>query len=196
MDKAWMDKIVIDNLSERQKEVFLLYKKIGMTEEKVAEELGCTKQNISAVLNCIKNKRTTAGRQKRTTAEKYQQYKTADLSILADREKEIITLRMEGKTNKQIAEALQITPSNVGATLNRAKTKLEGEETYQQKNRELVNARMREKRRTPEQREKEYKWRRDYINNHPEFKEHLKAYQREYYLRNKERILEKRKKEK
>ena len=208
MDKTWMNEIDAENLNEKYKEVFILYKKIGMTQKMVAEELDCTPQNISLILNSIKNKEPKAEKQKtrkqktekrkskkRTTAsENYQQYKSADLSILTDREKEIITLRMEGKANKQIAEALQITPSSVGATLNRAKTKLEGKETYQQKNRELINARMREKRRTPEQREKEYKWRRDYINNHPEFKEHLKAYQREYYLRNKERILEKAKK--
>lgn len=197
MDKTWMDKINVDNLSDRQKEVFDLYKNIGMNQKKVAEELGCTHQNISCILSSIKKtitekqkKNDTPEKQKRNTAtENYLQYKSADLSILTDREKKIITMKMEGKTYKQIAEALEITTSCVGAMLNRAKTKLEGKETYEQRNRELVNAR----RRTPEHREKEKKWHRNFMNNHPEFKEHLKAYQREYYLKNRERIMEKRK---
>lgn len=190
MDKTWMDKIDFENLNEKYKEVFILYKKIGMTQKMVAEELGCTRQNISLILNSIKNKEPKAEKQKRTTVpENYQQYKSADLSILTDREKEILTMKIGEKTYKEIAERLGISVSSVGAMLNRAKTKLDGKETYEQINRELINTRRRKKRRTPEQREKEYKWRRNYINNHPEFKEHLKAYQREYYLKNRERIL-------
>lgn len=204
MDKTWMDKIVIDNLSERQKEVFLLYKKVGMTQKMVAEELGCTRQNISRILNSIKNKEPkTEGRKKnnkpekqkrKTVSKNYQQYKSADLSILTDREKEILTMKMEGKTYKEIAERLETSTSCVGSMLNRAKNKLEGKETcqqkYQQKNRELINAR----RRTPEHREKERKRHRNFMNNHPEFKDHLKAYRRRYYLENRERIIEKVKK--
>lgn len=183
MDKTWMDKIVIDNLSERQKEVFLLYKKIGMTEKKVAEELGCTKQNISGVLNHIKDKETKAEKPKKddksktpktpkrtTVSEKYQQYKTADLSILTDWEKEILTMKMEGKTYKEIAEELKTTAPSVGVALSRARAKLENKLEY---------------------REKKKEWHRNFVNNHPEFKEHLKAYNREYYLKNRERILEK-----
>lgn len=200
MDKTWMNEIDAENLNEKYKEVFILYKKIGTTQKMVAEELGCTRQNISLILNSIKNKEPKAEKQnqksekakKRTTAsENYQQYKTADLSILTGREKEILTMKMEGKTYKEIAEKMETSTSSVGAMLNRAKNKLEGKETcqqkYQQKNRELINAR----RRTPEHREKEKKWHRNFMNNHPEFKEHLKAYKREYYLKNRERILEK-----
>lgn len=200
MDKTWMNEIDAENLNEKYKEVFILYKKIGTTQKMVAEELGCTRQNISRILNSIKNKESKAEKQnqksekakKRTTAsENYQQYKTADLSILTGREKEILTMKMEGKTYKEIAEKMETSTSSVGAMLNRAKNKLEGKETcqqkYQQKNRELINAR----RRTPEHREKEKKWHRNFMNNHPEFKEHLKAYKREYYLKNRERILEK-----
>ncbi len=202
MDKTWMNEIDAENLNEKYKEVFILYKKIGTTQKMVAEELGCTRQNISRILNSIKNKESKAEKPKteklktekpkRTTAsENYQQYKTADLSILTGREKEILTMKMEGKTYKEIAEKMETSTSSVGAMLNRAKNKLEGKETcqqkYQQKNRELINAR----RRTPEHREKEKKWHRNFMNNHPEFKEHLKAYEREYYLKNRERILEK-----
>ena len=197
-----MNEIDAENLNEKYKEVFILYKKIGTTQKMVAEELGCTRQNISRILNSIKNKESKAEKPKteklktekpkRTTAsENYQQYKTADLSILTGREKEILTMKMEGKTYKEIAEKMETSTSSVGAMLNRAKNKLEGKETcqqkYQQKNRELINAR----RRTPEHREKEKKWHRNFMNNHPEFKEHLKAYEREYYLKNRERILEK-----
>ena len=189
MDKTWMDKVNVDNLSDRQKEVFDLYKNIGMNQKKVAKELGCTHQNISCILSSIKNKKKIKNKKRNMATENYLQYKSADLSILTDREKKILTMKMEGKTYKQIAEALEITTSCVGAMLNRAKTKLEGKETYEQRNRELVNAR----RRTPEHREKEKKWHRNFMNNHPEFKEHLKAYQREYYLKNRERIMEKRK---
>lgn len=202
MDKTWMNEIDAENLNEKYKEVFILYKKIGTTQKMVAEELGCTRQNISRILNSIKNKESKTEKlkteklktekPKRTTAsENYQQYKTADLSILTGREKEILTMKMEGKTYKEIAEKMETSTSSVGAMLNRAKNKLEGKETcqqkYQQKNRELINAR----RRTPEHREKEKKWHRNFMNNHPEFKEHLKAYEREYYLKNRERILEK-----
>lgn len=189
MDKTWMNEIDAENLNEKYKEVFTLYKKIGMTQKMVAEELGCTPQNISLILNSIKNKEPKAEKQnqksekakKRTTVlENYQQYKSADLSILTDREKEFLTMKIEGKTYKEIAEKM----------LNRAKTKLDGKETYEQRNRELINAR----RRTPEHREKEKKWHRNFMNNHPEFKEHLKAYRRKYYLENRERIIEKAKK--
>lgn len=196
MDKTWMNEIDAENLNEKYKEVFILYKKIGMTQKMVAEELGCTRQNISLILNSIKNKESKAEKPKteklkRTTAsENYQQYKSADLSILTDREKEILIMKMEGKTYKEIAERLETSTSSVGSLLCRAKTKLEGKETYEQRNRELVNAR----RRTPEHREKEKKWHRNFMNNHPEFKEHLKAYRREYYLKNRERIIEKVKK--
>ena len=199
MDKTWMNEIDAENLNEKYKEVFILYKKIGMTQKMVAEELGCTPQNISLILNSIKNKEPKAEKQnqksekakKRTTAlENYQQYKSADLSILTDREKEILTMKIEGKTYKEIAEKLGTSVSFVGAMLNRAKTKLDGKETYEQRNRELINAR----RRTPDHREKEKKWHRNFMNNHPEFKEHLKAYRRKYYLENRERIIEKAKK--
>ena len=204
MDKTWMNEIDAENLNEKYKEVFILYKKIGMTQKMVGEELGCTPQNISLILNSIKNKEPKTEKQKtrkqktekrkskkRTTvSENYQQYKSADLSILTDREKEILTMKMEGKTNKEIAERLETSTSSVGSLLCRAKTKLEGKETYEQRNRELVNAR----RRTPEHREKEKKWHRNFMNNHPEFKDHLKAYRRKYYLENRERIIEKVKK--
>lgn len=196
MDKTWMNEIDAENLNEKYKEVFILYKKIGMTQKMVAEELGCTRQNISLILNSIKNKESKAEKPKteklkRTTAsENYQQYKSADLSILTDREKEILIMKMEGKTYKEIAERLETSTSTVGSLLCRAKTKLDGKETYEQRNRELINAR----RRTPEHREKEKKWHRNFMNNHPEFKDHLKEYRRKYYLENRERIIEKVKK--
>lgn len=142
MDKTWMNEIDAENLNEKYKEVFILYKKIGTTQKMVAEELGCTRQNISRILNSIKNKESKAEKQnqksekakKRTTAsENYQQYKTADLSILTGREKEILTMKMEGKTYKEIAEKMETSTSSVGAMLNRAKNKLEGKETCQQK---------------------------------------------------------------
>ena len=39
MDKTWMNEIDAENLNEKYKEVFILYKKIGMTQKMVAEEL-------------------------------------------------------------------------------------------------------------------------------------------------------------
>ena len=88
MDKTWMNEIDAENLNEKYKEVFILYKKIGMTQKMVGEELGCTPQNISLILNSIKNKEPKAEKQKtrkqktekrkskkRTTvSENYQQY--------------------------------------------------------------------------------------------------------------------------
>lgn len=131
MDKTWMDKVNVDNLSDRQKEVFDLYKNIGMSQKKVAEELGCTKQNISCVLNYIKKQKQK--NPKRPTADKYQQYKSADLSILTDWEKEILTMKMEGKTYKQIAEKLKTTAPSVGVALSRARAKLESAPEYREK---------------------------------------------------------------
>ena len=124
MDKTWMNEIDAENLNEKYKEVFILYKKIGTTQKMVAEELGCTRQNISRILNSIKNKESKAEKPKteklktekpkRTTAsENYQQYKTADLSILTGREKEILTMKMEGKTYKEIDKKMETYNSNV-----------------------------------------------------------------------------------
>lgn len=186
MGKEWVDKIIMEKLSEREKKVIILYKS-GMTYEEIAKKLGCTQQNIGRILKCIKETNGIPTKRKRMD---YQEYKTADLSILTQREKNIFIKWLDGNTYSQIAEQLNITSSSVGSLLCRVKTKLDGEETYEQKNRELVNAR----RRTPEHREKAKKWHKNYVNNHPEFIEQLKSYNREYYLKNRERILEKQKK--
>lgn len=188
MGKEWVDKIIMEKLSEREKKVIILYKS-GMTHEEIAKKLGCARQNISHILKCIKETNGIPIQPNKKRMD-YRKYKTEDLSILTQLEKNIFIKWLDGNTYSQIAEQLNITSSSVGSLLCRVKTKLDGEETYEQKNRELVNAR----RRTPEHREKAKKWHKNYVNNHPEFKEQLKSYNREYYLKNRERILEKQKK--
>ena len=49
MGKEWVDKIIMEKLSEREKKVIILYKS-GMTYEEIAKKLGCTQRNIGRIL--------------------------------------------------------------------------------------------------------------------------------------------------
>lgn len=142
--------------------------------EESTEEALQVKKEVERSANCID----------------YKKYKDADLSILSKRERESIEGRLEGKSYRQIADNLGISTSSVGVLLTNARAKLEGEETYEQKNKEKYNAR----RRTQEHREKEKQWHKNYVERHPEHLDNLKEYNRECYLKNKKKILERAKK--
>lgn len=189
-----MDKIIVDmdKLTDRQKEVFLLSEK-GMKLKEIAEILGCTYQNVDCILKTI-HKNAENGYQRRNVKKpgKYNykdNYKDADLSVLGKKEREIIEKRIEGKSYTQIAKEMGTTPSSVGVQLYNARAKMENRETYQQKNRDKYNAR----RRGPEHKEQRKKWHKNFANAHPEYKEKLSEYNKKYYAKNKEKILERRK---
>lgn len=196
------------NLTARQREVLDMYNAV-MSQTEIAKELGCSKQNISIILKTIENnerkskeahkkparKRSRRGSQKggragRKLAENaYLKYADADLSILSKREKEILLKKIEGRTHGEIADELRISTSAVGVLLKRAVDKLNGRSTYEQKNKERINAR----RRTPEHREKAKVWHKNYVASHPDFKDRLRDYNRRYYIENRDRILERQK---
>lgn len=178
----------VDKLSERQKEIYLLSKK-GIMQTEIAKIYGCTKQNISYTLKKIyidAENEFKRCNENRGQFERYN-YKDADLNVLTRREKEVIEKMIKGETRIQIAQDMGITPKTVGIYLCRARAKLENRETYEQKNRDKINA----KRRTPEHREKEKVWHKNFVNAHPEFKKKISEYNKEYYAKNKGKILKK-----
>ncbi|MCQ4834664.1 LuxR C-terminal-related transcriptional regulator, partial [[Clostridium] symbiosum] len=62
-------------------------------------------------------------------------YKDRDLSILSQREKEIMTLKIDGLTYQQIADRLDITSGCVGALIQKSRAKLDGTYRYNRYNR-------------------------------------------------------------
>lgn len=65
------------------------------------------------------------------------------MSILSSRERESVKGKIDGRSYRQIADSLGISVSAVGVLLSRARAKLEGGETYEQKNKAKINARRR-----------------------------------------------------
>ena len=201
MAREELRKIEIENLSARQKEVFLLYD-AGMSQTEIAKKLGCSCQNISVILKTIKKNSGIKEKTKRKSRslpneekkkiqnqikENNAKYNDVNISTFSPREREVMKKRLECKTYKEIADELGISTKSVSVLLSRARDKLSGKKTYAQKNKDKYNAR----RRTPEHREKEKKWHRNFVNNHPEFREKIREYNKKYYQENRERILEK-----
>lgn len=177
-------------LTERQKVVFFLALN-GKTQAEISRELGCSSQNVSIVLKTACN--TLDGKRKsRNCKIDYEKYKTYDLGVLTERQKKILQLKQEHMTYSQIAKKLGTSTATVGVTLKKISDKLEGRKTsaqiWNEKNREKINA---SRRKGGYYAAKQREIRKRYAEEH---KEKISKYNREWYLKNRERILEKRKK--
>lgn len=123
----------------------------------------------------------------------YSQYATCDLSILTDREKMAMQGKLDGLNYKDLADKMGVSVGTVGTTLHRAICKLSGVGTYEQRNKDKINERQRQKRKewTPERLERQNEYHKKYVTEHAE---RIQEYNREYYAKNKDKILENQKK--
>lgn len=195
-------------LTEKQKVVFFLALN-GKTQAEISRELGCSRQNISIILktacdtldgNGRKSKRTKKKTEKPEKKERksrnckidYEKYKTYDLGVLTERQKEILRLKQEHMTYSQIAEKMGTSSVTVGTILKNIVDRLEGRKTFaeiwNEKNREKINA---SRRKGGSYAAKQREIHNRYVENN---KEKIRKYNREWYLKNRERILEKQKK--
>lgn len=203
MDLGHID---IDNLTKRQKEVYRLLME-GNKQAEIARILGCSKQNVNTTLKIIKKNAENPKAEKnpknkiekpkaetgarKTAIETYEKYKEADFSVLSKREREVIELRISGKTNRQIADELGISINNVWIYLERARAKLDGRKTAKQKWYEANRDKVYEKNK---QNSKYLEYSKTYSKKYyKERTERFKEYNRQYYLENRERILEQQK---
>lgn len=208
-----MDKyrdIDISSLTTRQREVLSLFLD-GKMQTEIADILGCSKQNVSIILKTIssnitkpKDKITKTKRENEPKVKKVrkvvdvfsedrEKYKDSDLSILALREREVLRLRISGKTYGQIADELNISTSAVGVMLGRARSKLDGKETQAQKyfhaNRKKIYAKRKE---NSQYIEKQKMYHEMYYQKNLG---RIREYNSEYYKKNREKILGKKKTE-
>ena len=86
-----------------------------------------------------------------------------------------------------------VSVGTVSTTLYRAICKLSGVGTYEQRNKDKINERQRQKRKewTPERLERQNEYHKKYVTEHAE---RIQEYNREYYAKNKDKILENQKK--
>lgn len=178
-------------MTNKQRMVYDLYNS-GMKQSDIAKELGCSRQNVSNILKSIRGRRSGESGKIRNDENgingsriDYSQYMESDMTILSDRQRIALLLRMEEKTYAEIAEALSVSVEAANSLLQVARMKCEGRwdahETKVCERNKVYNLKNRE-RKTLAAREYREKNREKY-----------KKYQQEYYKNNKERSAAKRK---
>ena len=130
----------------------------GKSQTEIGKLMGVTKQNVSALIKkaiernsrsktkeCPKHhtgKRRSISPSPSPRRRNYDDYKIKDFSVLSPREREVISLKVEGLTHRQISDRLGISTNCIGVLLQRARGKLDG--TYHDGLRLDINRKRRE----------------------------------------------------
>lgn len=117
--------IILDNILTKRQNFAFSQKLMGKTYAEIALEMGCTISNVNSLIKSAKMRfsRTQIIQQPNN----YLSYKNADLSSLNNREKEILTLRIDGLSYREITNILSLKSTQmVGKYLNTAKKKSDG----------------------------------------------------------------------
>lgn len=183
-------------LTKKQRKVCDLYNS-GMSQTDIARELGCSRQNVNYMLKTIRTGKTSKkdkrngkgeGKTSRKPTVNYNKYREADLSMLSERQRKALLLKIDGYSCAEIAEALNISRTAVDSLLQVARMKCDGKwEEHEKKIRE------RNKVYNSQNREKKTLAAREYREKN---REEYKKYQQEYYKQNKEKIAIKRREKK
>lgn len=201
MDIDTLKELCLERLTEKQKNAVLMVLD-GKTQAEIAKITGCSVQNISCLIKAAieRNSRILARGEKRIAPRKkavrcqtkgrlgrnYGEYKDKDFTSLTPREKEIMTLKIEGLTYQQIADRVGVQSSCVGALLHRARAKLDG--TYHDGLRVTINQRAREARKkSPDKVRKNNKM--AYLKNREKRIADMREYNKKYYQQHREEIL-------
>lgn len=121
----------------------------------------------------------------------YNKYIGADISALTQREKEIFLLRLSGVRNIEIAQRMEITQSAVSVMLCKIRNKIDGNETYAEKYYQNNKGKFLDYQKShPEMAANARK--KSYLKNREKRLEEMRKYNREYYQKHKEAILQKR----
>ncbi|PKB55863.1 hypothetical protein CRH03_13725 [Clostridium sp. HMb25] len=194
-------------LSQREKEIMTL-KIDGLTYQQIADRLDITSGCVGALIqkSLAKLDGTYTQKKDENTQKKkinshssstnrynkydYGVYKDRDLSILSQREKEIMTLKIDGLTYQQIADRLDITSGCVGALIQKSRAKLDG--TYHDGLRLTINRRRYESVLRDPVREKENR-KRTYRKNRKKRIADMKEYNKKYYQQHREKLLKRQK---
>ena len=194
-------------MSQREKEIMTL-KIDGLTYQQIADRLDITSGCVGALIqkSLAKLDGTYTQKKDENTQKKkinshssstnrynkydYGVYKDRDLSILSQREKEIMTLKIDGLTYQQIADRLDITSGCVGALIQKSRAKLDG--TYHDGLRLTINRRRHESVLRDPVREKENR-KRTYRKNRKKRIADMKEYNKKYYQQHREKLLKRQK---
>ena len=176
-------------LSQHEKEIMTL-KIDGLTYQQIADRLDITSGCVGALIQKSRAKLDGTYRYNRYNRYDYGVYKDRDLSILSQREKEIMTLKIDGLTYQQIADRLDITSGCVGALIQKSRAKLDG--TYHDGLRLTINRRRHESVLRDPVREKENR-KRTYRKNRKKRIADMKEYNKKYYQQHREKLLKRQK---
>lgn len=108
-------------LSDQEKEVLLLRMQIS-SEQMVAEKLGITLSRVKSILRTARQKLDG----KYTPNNDYTPYLDKDLSVLSDKQKKVLLLRIQCGCNLMVAEKIGIKSKSVASILHAATLRLDG----------------------------------------------------------------------
>lgn len=201
MDINALKSLNLELLTDRQRTAVSIALE-GKTQAEIAKTMGTSVQNVSSLIKTAiaRNARLQSSSKKGVDQQRhkisshspqkrgsdYSRYKCSDFSVLTPREREIITLKIDGLTHQQVANKLDIQISSVGVLLQRARQKLDG--TYHDGLRLIVNRRQRESRLKNPAREKENR-KKTYLRYREKRIADMKEYNKKYYQRHRDEIL-------
>lgn len=206
MDTKTLKEINLELLTERQK-IAVSMALEGKSQTAIGKMMGTSKQNVSVLIkNAMKRNSHIQPKQVNPRSKKkkngssytsstkgrynYSDYKNRDFTFLSPREREMILLKIDGLTHRQIADKLCIQTSCVGVLLQRARAKLDG--TYHDGLRLTINKGMRDSRQRNPEKTREIR-ERAYLKNRANLVANMKDYNKQYYREHKEAILKKQK---
>jgi len=205
MNTEQLKELNLELLTERQKDAVLMAMEVKSQTE-IGKLMGVTKQNVSALIKkaiernshsktkeCPKH-HTGKGRSISPSPSprrrNYDNYKIKDFSVLSPREREVISLKVEGLTHRQISDRLGISTGCIGVLLQRARGKLDG--TYHDGLRLDINRKRREYVLKNPEKEKESR-KKSYRKNREKRIEDMREYNKQYYQKHRIEILHKKK---
>lgn len=125
-------------LTEYEKKVYKMYSS-GMCKADIAKKLELYHSNVARAIHKAEKKMKGELLTSRKVRIDYDKYKTADLSCLTNRERQVIEMRIQGYYLKEIAEKFGVLVGTIGIQSNVAVKKLDGTysiEEVRKKNRE------------------------------------------------------------
>ena len=205
MNTEQLKELNLELLTERQKDAVLMALE-GKSQTEIGKLMGVTKQNVSTLIKKAieRNSRSKTKECPKHHTEKgrsispspspmgrnYDDYKVKDFSVLSPREREVISLKVEGLTHRQISDRLGISTGCVGVLLQRARGKLDG--TYHDGLRLDINQKRREYVQKNPEKEKESR-KKSYRKNREKRIEDMREYNKQYYQKHRIEILHKKK---
>lgn len=167
----------------------------------IVKQIGCSRQYVYAVLKRLnieilpENKPVADSIVKpKTKTAKQREFEGKDLSMLSDKEKKIVELRLDGKKNREICEELGISINGFSAVMQRIRYKTGiGDIPYHKKHYEKNRDKLKEKQR--EYYKKKGSGRKVPLKQYEseEKRIHIKEYNKKYYDAHREELLKREK---